>query len=116
VHSRLGYRHVRILHSAVGYFANAGVTNRSLPGVQDPDVPVEAEYLKVVYSAEFPALPSDLAGRSFKRVFGATQSCMELFLLKRDLMGPCWLNVKVLISSIRALTRPRLAQPRAVGG
>jgi hypothetical protein len=49
----------------------------------------------VVYSAEFPALPADLAGRSFKRVFGATQSCMELFLLKRDLMGPCWLTVKV---------------------
>ena len=64
--------------------------------VQDADVPVEAEYLKVVYSAEFPALPSDLAGRSFKRVFGATQSCMELFLLKRDLMGPCWLNIKVI--------------------
>ncbi len=63
--------------------------------MQEPDVPVEAEYLKVVYSAEFPALPSDLAGRSFKRVFGATQSCMELFLLKRDLMGPCWLNIKV---------------------
>jgi DNA polymerase alpha subunit A len=49
----------------------------------------------VVYSAEYPALPTETAGRSFKRVFGATQSCMELFLLKRDLMGPCWLKVKV---------------------
>jgi DNA polymerase alpha subunit A len=63
--------------------------------------------LKVVYSAEFPALPSDLAGRSFKRVFGATQSCMELFLLKRDLMGPCWLNIKVIDHpSVQVLPSP----------
>ena len=66
--------------------------------VQDADIPAEAEYLKVVYSAEYPALPADTAGRSFKRVFGATQSCMELFLLKRDLMGPCWLKIKVALS------------------
>eukprot|EP00961_Rhodomonas_salina_P188131 2538857-Rhodomonas_salina.2 len=61
---------------------------------QDVGIPEKAKYLKVVYSAEYPALASDLAGRSFKRVFGGSQSCMELFLLKRDLMGPCWLNVK----------------------
>ena len=83
--------------------------------MQEPDVPVEAEYLKVVYSAEYPALPSDLAGRSFKRVFGATQSCMELFLLKRDLMGPCWLNIKVTFYPSRP-RRPRSLQSPALGG
>ncbi|MGB1601199.1 MAG: 3'-5' exonuclease, partial [Promethearchaeia archaeon] len=38
--------------------------------------------------------PADLAGRSFSRVLGTSQSCLELFLLKRDLMGPCWINIK----------------------
>jgi len=61
---------------------------------EDSSIPKEAEYLKVTYSAEFPVLPADLAGRSFARVLGTSQSCMELFLLKRDLMGPCWVNVK----------------------
>ena len=63
---------------------------------QEPDVPPEAQYLKVIYPGEYPALPADLSGRSFKRVFGTTQSGMELFLLKRDLMGPCWLKISVI--------------------
>jgi DNA polymerase alpha subunit A len=61
---------------------------------QDPSIPAESEYLKVVYSAEYPVFPADLAGRSFSRVLGTSQSCMELFLLKRDLMGPCWVNIQ----------------------
>jgi len=61
---------------------------------QDTSIPADAEYLKVVYSAEYPVFPADLAGRSFSRVLGTSQSCLELFLLKRDLMGPCWVNIK----------------------
>ena len=57
-------------------------------------IPTDAQYLKVVYSAEYPVFPADLAGRSFSRVLGTSQSCLELFLLKRDLMGPCWINIK----------------------
>ena len=38
------------------------------------DVPTEADYLEVVYSSKHPALPSDLRGETFSRIFGANQS------------------------------------------
>ena len=53
----------------------------------------KADYLKLVYSATFPPLPAGLSGRTFSHVFGAQTSCMETFLLKRRLQGPCWLRV-----------------------
>ena len=40
---------------------------------QDPSIPKSSQYLKFVYPAEFPAIASNLAGRSFKKVFGTTQ-------------------------------------------
>eukprot|EP00960_Hanusia_phi_P020061 592676-Hanusia_phi.AAC.1 len=46
---------------------------------QDPSIPKTAQYLKFVYPAEFPAIASDLAGRSFKKVFGTTQ-CVDFVL------------------------------------
>jgi len=59
------------------------------------DVPREVtEYLKIKYPAAYPALPSNLSGRTFSRVFGANSSSLENFLLKRDLMGPCWLELR----------------------
>ena len=45
-------------------------------------IPTDAQYLKVVYSAEYPVFPADLAGRSFSRVLGTSQSCLELFLVE----------------------------------
>ncbi|KAJ2856063.1 DNA-directed DNA polymerase alpha catalytic subunit pol1, partial [Coemansia erecta] len=59
-----------------------------------PDVPASAEYLKVVYGFDQPALPADLSGRTFERVFGTTYSALELLLLKRRMMGPGWLRIK----------------------
>jgi len=41
-----------------------------------------------------PVLPSDLSGKTFSRVFGTNTSALELFILKRKLMGPCWLVIK----------------------
>ena len=41
-----------------------------------------------------PQLPMDLTGRTFKRVFGTNTSAFELFLIKRKIMGPCWLEIK----------------------
>ncbi len=38
------------------------------------DVPSEADYLEVIYSSKFPALPSDLKGETFSHIFGANQS------------------------------------------
>ncbi|KAJ2764790.1 DNA-directed DNA polymerase alpha catalytic subunit pol1, partial [Coemansia nantahalensis] len=57
-------------------------------------VPAAAEYLKVVYGFSQPALPEGFSGRTFERAFGITYSALELFLLKRRIMGPCWLQVR----------------------
>ncbi|KAJ2550715.1 DNA-directed DNA polymerase alpha catalytic subunit pol1 [Coemansia sp. RSA 1933] len=57
-------------------------------------VPATAEYLKVVYGFDQPALPADLSGQTFAQTFGTTYSGLELFLLKRRMMGPCWVAVR----------------------
>ncbi|KAJ2412770.1 DNA-directed DNA polymerase alpha catalytic subunit pol1 [Coemansia sp. IMI 209128] len=57
-------------------------------------VPASAEYLKIVYDFEQPALPADISGTTFERAFGTTYSALELFLLKRRIMGPCWLEIR----------------------
>ncbi|CAJ1082305.1 DNA polymerase alpha catalytic subunit [Xyrichtys novacula] len=59
-----------------------------------PDVPSHCEYLEVRYSAEYPALPSDLKGATFSHVFGTNTSSLEHFLLSRKIKGPCWLDIK----------------------
>ncbi|XP_053715701.1 DNA polymerase alpha catalytic subunit isoform X2 [Synchiropus splendidus] len=59
-----------------------------------PDVPSQCEYLEVRYSADFPALPSDLKGETFSHVFGTNTSSLEHFLLSRKIKGPCWLDIK----------------------
>ena len=51
------------------------------------DVPDKADYLEVQYSANYPALPSDLSGETFSRVFGANTSSLEHFLVSRKIKG-----------------------------
>ncbi|XP_061096553.1 DNA polymerase alpha catalytic subunit isoform X2 [Conger conger] len=58
-----------------------------------PDVPTQSDYLEVRYSAELPALPSDLKGATFSHIFGTNTSSLEHFLLSRKIRGPCWLDV-----------------------
>jgi DNA polymerase alpha subunit A len=48
------------------------------------------QFLKVVYSADLPILPRTLKGHTFSHVFGTQSSLLELLILKRRLMGPCW--------------------------
>ena len=60
---------------------------------EEPGIKQEDSYLKVVYSAEFPALPADVEGDTFSRVFGANTSSLELLMLKRKMHGPCWLTL-----------------------
>ena len=70
---------------------------------EDSSVPTAATaYLKLVYSADLPALPADSTGKYFSKVFGTQTSSLELLLLKRRIMGPCWLrlaNVAPALSS-----------------
>lgn len=52
--------------------------------------------MKVVYSATHgtPSPSQCAGGKTYERIFGAGSSALELFLLKRKLMGPCWITVR----------------------
>jgi DNA polymerase alpha subunit A len=52
------------------------------------------EYMKVKYSAKYGMLDQDVTGEHFSKVFGAKTNCLENFLLKRRIMGPCWIEVR----------------------
>ncbi|KAF7289426.1 DNA polymerase [Mycena chlorophos] len=63
----------------------------------ESDVPrEETQWLKVVYGFNEPPLPMTDADPtpSIARIFGTNTSAFELFVLKRKIMGPCWLEVK----------------------
>jgi DNA polymerase alpha subunit A len=53
-----------------------------------------ATYMKCKYSAKFPALDPTLKGKHFSHIFGAKTSSLENFILKRRLMGPCWIDIR----------------------
>lgn len=59
-----------------------------------PDVPKEAEYLKLLYPYDKPTLPMDLQGETFSKVFGTNTALFEQFVLWKNIMGPCWLNIE----------------------
>ncbi len=59
-----------------------------------PDVPKESRYLKVRYGFDEPKLPMDTSGKTFSHVFGTNTSAFEIFVLKRRIMGPCWLKLE----------------------
>lgn len=58
------------------------------------DIPKEAEYLKLLYPYDKPALPMDLKGETFSHVFGTNTALFEQFVLWRRIMGPCWLKIE----------------------
>ena len=58
-----------------------------------PDIPKEADYLKLMYPYEKPALPVGMKGDTFSHVFGATTALFEQFVLWKNIMGPCWLQI-----------------------
>ncbi|GBB91734.1 hypothetical protein RclHR1_01910018 [Rhizophagus clarus] len=63
-------------------------------GFELPDIPTEAQYLKVTYPFTQDALPKNLSGKTFSRAFGTNTSALELLILKRKIKGPCWLEIK----------------------
>ncbi|KAI5293957.1 DNA-directed DNA polymerase alpha catalytic subunit pol1 [Ascosphaera acerosa] len=58
-----------------------------------PDIPKEAEYLKLMYPYDAPPLSMDTTGTTFSHVFGANTALFEQFVLWKGIMGPCWLKV-----------------------
>ena len=58
------------------------------------DIPDSCQYLEVMYDSKYPALPPDLKGETFSRIFGAPQTSLEWFLLEQKIKGPGWLDIK----------------------
>ena len=59
-----------------------------------PDIPKEADYLKLLYPYDKPALSQDLSGETFSHVFGTNTTLFEQFVLWKNIMGPCWLKIE----------------------
>lgn len=64
-----------------------------------PGIPKETEYLKMLLPFQPPknartTLPADLEGETFSRIFGTSANIFETFVLQRNIMGPCWLEIK----------------------
>lgn len=65
-----------------------------------PDVPKgETEYLKVLlpYKTKLKqklSWPPNVEGDTFSHVFGGNAAIFESFVLQRNIMGPCWLEIK----------------------
>lgn len=58
------------------------------------DVPREAEYLKLLYPYDKPALPMDISGETYSQAFGTNTALFEQFVLWKNIMGPCWLKIQ----------------------
>lgn len=59
-----------------------------------PDVPKEADYLKLLYGYDKMPLATDLTGETFSHVFGTNTSLFEQFVLWKTIKGPCWLKIE----------------------
>lgn len=69
----------------------------------DSSVPrEETDYMKVVYDAKYP-MPSEEVcengGEFFSKILNAGASTLETFIIKRKLMGPCWIRIRSPIQS-----------------
>lgn len=80
-------------HGIEGRFALKKVTRKY--AFEQPNVPRgESEWFKVVYGFDQPPLPMSLSGETFSKAFGTNTSPFEMLVIKRKIMGPCWLNIK----------------------
>ncbi|KJX92393.1 DNA polymerase alpha catalytic subunit like protein [Zymoseptoria brevis] len=59
-----------------------------------PGIPREADYLKLLYPYDKPALSMDLTGETFSHVFGTNTNLFEQFVMWKNIMGPCWLKIE----------------------
>lgn len=64
-----------------------------------PGVPKETEYLKILLPFKTTkhrhlVMPAELEGETFQRIFGTNANLFESLVLQRNIMGPCWLEIK----------------------
>lgn len=62
------------------------------------DIPKEAEYLKVLLpfnnETNRNIMPANIEGSTFRHVFGTNANMFESFVMQRNIMGPCWLEIR----------------------
>ncbi|RBR01602.1 hypothetical protein VDGD_06652 [Verticillium dahliae] len=59
-----------------------------------PDIPKEGQYLKCMYPYSMASVDARETGETFSHVFGTNTALFEQFVLWKNIMGPCWLNIK----------------------
>ncbi|EJT49533.1 DNA polymerase alpha catalytic subunit [Trichosporon asahii var. asahii CBS 2479] len=62
----------------------------------------ESEWMKVTYPFTQPEIPMGTTGATFSHIFGTNTTAFELLVLKRRIMGPCWLNITGAVPSTKA--------------
>ncbi|KAK7307110.1 hypothetical protein VNO77_39879 [Canavalia gladiata] len=82
------------------HLVNLEVSNFSMAPVkrkyafERSEIPKGESYVvKINYSFKDPVLPVDLKGESFCALLGTGRSALELFLIKRKIKGPSWLQI-----------------------
>ncbi|VDB99016.1 unnamed protein product [Peniophora sp. CBMAI 1063] len=61
----------------------------------EEDAPRDStKWMKVVYGFNEPVIPSTVSSPNFSKVFGTNTNAFELLVLKRKIMGPCWIQIK----------------------
>ncbi|KAF8813033.1 DNA polymerase alpha catalytic subunit [Phlegmacium glaucopus] len=61
----------------------------------EKDVPRgESQWLKVVYGFHEPVVPMTACSQNIAQIFGTNTTAFELLVLKRKIMGPCWIQIK----------------------
>lgn len=98
VHQELkGILQPKCIPKAVGASWAGKVVERNY-AFEDPEVPREkTNYLKVVYDAKYPSPAEEVChegGEFVHKILNGRASILETFILKRKLMGPCWLRIK----------------------
>ena len=76
----------------ISQFASRPVTRKY--AFELANIPAESQYLKVVYPFSEPEISDKVTGKTFSHVFGTNTKALELFIMKRRLMGPCWVKIQ----------------------
>ncbi|KAI9297376.1 hypothetical protein K502DRAFT_288019 [Neoconidiobolus thromboides FSU 785] len=69
------------------------IVTRSYAFDTPENIPKQAEYFKLKYQYKKCPFANIVKGETFSHVFGKNTSLLELFLVKRKLMGPCWVKI-----------------------
>ncbi|KAK7300636.1 hypothetical protein RJT34_11484 [Clitoria ternatea] len=105
-HKRLQDAVSDVKNEIAQHLVNLGVSNFMMTPVKRKyafgrqEIPVGENYVvKINYLFKDPVLRADLKGESFCALLGTSSSALELFLIKREIMGPSWLQVSNFNSS-----------------